>query len=397
MKTETLTNSNTVLFPKARSISGRPDIDFLLLGGLSVFFFFFPYIFQPIQSSWSISRHLSSVSWTFLNLSLLCNYPHFMASYRLSYGQGRRFIFQYWIQLILVPFLLISTFSILYFAMINESFRGFLNQVLTSTVGFEAGTLNQVLLTQTFSNVFINLMFLTVGWHYSKQVYGVMMSQAHFAEYPLTLFQKRVCWLTCTSIWIANFVFSNASPHLFREYYDAKYSAFFIPLPFQFAAIIFFALASSAFLVFVLLRNFRLFEKRPSLRFFTPLLAFVIWWFPFIPRSDAYNHMVPFFHSLQYLVFVHAIELMQSQQRSRTEMQAAWKYWAIVAIYLATGLIFFELLPNFIDVRLGVFELTGIGMFFLFFTTFINTHHYFIDNALWRRDGKMMKEYIAKL
>ena len=54
-----------------------------------------------------------------------------------------------------------------------------------------------------------NLMIFTVGWHYTKQVFGCMMVYAYFDGYPLTQAQRDLTKCALLSIWGMNFVYSN--------------------------------------------------------------------------------------------------------------------------------------------------------------------------------------------
>lgn len=389
-------NSAQAKSVKPTSITGRVDLDFLLVGGLSVFVILSLYLIAPFQSNWVFERHSNAVSWTFLNLSLVCNYPHFMASYRFAYGQGSNFIRRYWLQLICIPAALFIIFGMFLALVLTPSF---LAKILSlSPIAFREtlGNMDGKAIANVFSNVFLNLMFLTVGWHYAKQVYGLMLCQAKFTDYPLTRWQVQILKICCLSIWFVNLAFANSSIVLDRLFYDAHYDAFLFPEFVIQASVIFFCFSLAAFLVFILLRNYRSHRRIPPARFWIPLFALILWWVPMLPKTPEMNQMIPFFHSLQYLVFVHAIEKMRAEEASRSAEQAAFKYWAVVGTLVITGIIFFELLPNYLDNIFGVFPLAGFGMIFIFFTAFINIHHYFIDNVLWRRDGKLLKHYILK-
>jgi hypothetical protein len=66
---------------------------------------------------------------------------------------------------------------------------------------------------------------------------------------------------------------------------------------------------------------------------------------------------------------------------------------------LVTGLVMagwlaFEMVPNTLDTALGTF---GAWHMFFFFTAamlFINVHHYFIDNVLWRFKDPEVRAYL---
>src|SRR5689334_3448011 len=74
---------------------------------------------QGFRAAWAIDQHFKNLTVTTASLSLLVNYPHFLISYKLAYGRGRAFVTSHWWQLIVVPGLLVATFTFAY-AYYNE-------------------------------------------------------------------------------------------------------------------------------------------------------------------------------------------------------------------------------------------------------------------------------------
>ncbi|AUN97991.1 hypothetical protein C0V70_07690 [Bacteriovorax stolpii] len=87
-------------------------------------------------------------------------------------------------------------------------------------------------------------------------------------------------------------------------------------------------------------------------------------------------YAIPFFHSLQYLLFASKIE---------GHHQMAFKSHLVQVFFLVlAGVLFFEMVPNYLDILFGT--VTGLGtiFFYIAFPVFINIHHFFIDSCIWR-------------
>src|SRR5262245_25932883 len=148
---------------------------------------------QGFRAAWAIDQHFKNLTVTTASLSLLVNYPHFLVSYKLAYGRGRSFITLYWWQLLVVPALLIATFACAYayyavpvsqlplLAVVSRDLSGFGRNALVVS----GPRLGDLLFGLTF-----NLMVFTVGWHYTKQVFGCMMVYAYFDKYTFTPRQR---------------------------------------------------------------------------------------------------------------------------------------------------------------------------------------------------------------
>ena len=86
------------------------------------------------------------------------------------------------------------------------------------------------------------------------------------------------------------------------------------------------------------------------------------------------------FHAVQYLPFVYRVE--DSRRRAAGAGHAALV--GVVAAVLLAGWLAFELVPGAFDALLGTSAALGISFFVIAAMLFINIHHYFIDNVIWR-------------
>jgi hypothetical protein len=159
------------------------------------------------------------------------NYPHFLISYKLAYSRGRAFVTSHWWQLLVVPALLIATFAFAYayynvpvsqlspVGMLSRDLTGFGNNGRV----FSGPRLGDLLFGLTF-----NVMIFTVGWHYTKQVFGCMMVYAYFDRYRFSPRQRTITKYALLSIWWLNFAQGNVAGAQ-SNFSQFKYYSFDLP------------------------------------------------------------------------------------------------------------------------------------------------------------------------
>ena len=369
-------------------------LDFWLLGGASILVWLVMFTFQSFRSSWAVDQHFKNLAVTTATLSLLVNYPHFLVSYKLAYSRGRQFVLGHVWQLVAVPALLMGLFALAYagFDRPAASTPGLagLSRLLAWLGGnarvVEGPRLGDVLFTAAF-----NVMLLTVGWHYTKQVFGCMMVYAHFDGYALDARQRSTIKWALLSVWWLTFAETNRAGSRF-SFSEFTYYAFDLPdwlVPLTEAAVYggFIAVVWTVFW-----KNYRERRVMPSLNMVVPFVALYLWWLPRTRQSEFYLLLTPLFHSLQYLTFVYRMEHRRLETGPRTEVRAT----VLVVALVTAGWLAFELIPNSLDVQLATY---GSWRMFFFFTAamlFINIHHYFIDNVLWRFRDQDVQRYLLK-
>ena len=369
-------------------------LDFWLLGGASLLVWFVMTAAQPFRASWAVDQHFRNLAVTTLSLAVLVNYPHFLMSYKLAYARGPRFVLAHWWQLVAVPLGLIALFAAayVYYAVPVDSLApvavasdalagwGVNGQVLARP------QLGDLMLTAAF-----HLMIFTIGWHYAKQVFGCMMVYSHFDGYPLTLAQRTLIKYSLFSIWAMSFVDFNIDGQ-WRLFSSFTYSSFDLPnwaSPLS-QALVIAAFGLVAYRVFY--TNYRETGRRPSVNMVVPFVALAVWWLPLTRQQEFFFLLAPLFHSLQYLAFVYRME--DSRLRGSRHREA-WGTALVVAIVIA-GWLAFELVPNTIDTRLATFDAWGVYYFFTAAMLFINIHHYFIDNVIWRFKDPDVRAYLLR-
>ena len=354
-----------ILNPK-RHLLG-PGYDTLILGGASILIWLLILICRKYVSFAPITQHLAIIPSTMASLVLLVNYPHFMASYRIAYGQGPSYIKKNWLELILVPILLFAVF-VWTFWLIRKGLQ---------------------IYSELIISLMLDLMFLTVGWHYCKQIFGCMMITARLSDYSISPEQRKILLFHIHTIWIFVFTFVHTIPTT-QSYVGFDYTSRIILskylLPIWGIA---FVGSLIAFFWKVIYVNFKKDFAVPGLQFWVPLVAIYIWWLPYFSVDLFGAQMVPFFHSLQYMAFVHRYE-----SSSQVETSKKSSSFPLVMLGLCVvGFLAFEGVPGLIDDLTETRNIVGALAFFTgSFSVFINIHHYFIDSVIWRMsNGHIIK------
>lgn len=332
-----------------------PFMDFMLIGGLAILVYFF------IQGVGLRSHDVNIPRWMWL-LAFFVNGPHFLISYEIFYGaHGRkvisspRFVFAG----VVVPFLLLAG--------------------IVSGFVFES------------KEVFIGLlyfMFFTVGWHYIKQAYGCFVVYSAGQE---VYFDKREQWLLKSALyplWWASFagVFAKIG---FGWFYGLKYPHMGFLADYTWLLNLL-GVAGLFVLLFVLVSRRLSGKPLPGLIAVTPLLAIYVWlWAPL--KNDVYFYMIPFFHSLQYLLFSGTFTRGKVNESERGWRGYLW-WWGGAFVLAALA---FHFVPKGLDsLELHDGNLSP-ELFMVSFLLFINIHHYFIDNVIWRGDNPEVRKYVA--
>ena len=249
-----------------------------------------------------------------------------------------------------------------------------------------------------------NVMFFTVGWHYAKQGYGILMLDAARKGIRFNAGERqRLLWNTHL-IWVTNWLFANDVLSE-RELWGITYYLFDLPDPLLYtvaalATISTFAVGCDVF------AKWRTGRKLPV----NGLLAYIAGgyvWLMFVRFDPLLLLVVPMFHSLQYMAVVWRYQLNAEGERLGARGPAvgrrltAWfrtRTASLVRFALVAGILGylgFWLAPIVFDTVIG-YDRTVLGatVFLFIGWTFINIHHYFIDNVIWRRDNPGTRRHL---
>jgi hypothetical protein len=315
-----------------------------------------------------------------------------MASYKIAYGRGPGYALRYWYQLIAVPLVLLAALGAGYFLLSEATTNHPLQAIRNALVPL--GFTPQKPLGSSGREVLgalIQFMYFTVGWHYSKQTYGCTMVYCKVDGYRLTNRQRILLKGALFSVWVANFTHYNVGGET-----GTLNGAFHVRLGLPAWVPIFFAilcgLSMAAVLVAIVYKNAKAHGQLPSAQLAVPTLAFLVWWYPPLIQNEFYLLLVPFFHSLQYLPFVYKAERGRLLEKGTTRLHLRGTLVALSLV--AVGFMAFDLLPNWADHATGVHAQTQIWFFGLAAVLFINIHHYFIDNVIWRFTNREVREHL---
>jgi len=384
--------SNVAAAPHPRALTTR-FLDFWLLGGASVVVWFVMWLLQDLRVIWAIDSHFKNLAVTMVSLSLVINNPHFLISYKIAYSRGARFILAQWWQLLVVPVLLLALFTTAFVAFTAPAATvvpfvpGLANTL--SAWGADTAALTTPRLGDLLFTMAFNLMFFTVGWHYTKQAFGCMMLYAHFDGYSLTPRQRSLIKWNLLAIGWVNLAYGSrhSGPLAFSHY-----SYYSVDLPDALFPVSAGILAAGFIVVIwsVFYRNYAGNRQLPTINMLVPFVAMYVWWMPFMRQHEFYFFLVPFFHSLQYL----AVACKFEHARLRGSVHYEVKATAITMAVVLCGWCSFDLIPSTLDRWLGTFDTWHIFFFFTAAMLFINIHHYFIDNVLWRSRDPMVRRYL---
>jgi hypothetical protein len=311
----------------------------------------------------------------------------------MAYSRGGRFLMKNSVALIGIPVAFITAYAWAFIHFHSEIGSPETIDVINQTfakcgIDFKLGT--SLNLGTEIMALSIWVMYLTVGWHYSKQIFGCVIVYSKYTNYPLTRFQRSVIKSSVFSVAFFNLVYMSNVLAQTGEFHPV----FFMSVPIASLGLsdIYFKVAEAwlgisilSVLWFIVYRNYSLNKKWPSPNVAVPWIAFHIWWIPVLGQQEYYFLIVPFFHSLQYLPFAFKMENSKLQKLSQ------WRRNLLLLSLVLFGIAAFELIPETLD---HVFH-TDTNELPLFFTAafvvFINVHHFFIDSVIWRSDQSEIK------
>jgi hypothetical protein len=426
-----------------------PFLDSMLVGGISIVAF--------VVLQFAVSRGADIYAWSvaLYYAAFLINFPHFMASYLLMYGDARksfefrgenkRQTLKMWWAGVIVPILLIGYFL----------------------VARAEGSI-------TLMGYLVNALFFFVGWHYIKQIFGCVIVLSAMKRVYYNRLERIALLLPLYLLWALSYFTSNISG-AGNVFYGVRYTAF--ALPSQLLAISEQTLfVASCLLLAMFIMKYLISRVTPPMSAVIALASLYLWYLPALSHPF-YFYIIPLFHSLQYLLFVFAARrnqaLSEDQVAPEAEESLATRYnlWGsgllillpvllIGAVYqmpdgmtfdrlivlwqesitrlsilgvllvaVTVGLIMyhyrrgkglagmvtffglayllgflcFALVPLLLDLLvarglapgwLSYPAVFGTSLYFFFFTLFLNIHHYFIDNVIWKKENPYVRNYL---
>ncbi len=360
---------NNVNYQSKNFLLGK-NLDVLLVGGLGLFFFAGFHFFVQENAD------LGKIAKIMYALSMIVNWPHFMFSYQLLYWDKRKLLFK--------------KFSYVW--------AGFVIPIaLFSMLGLGLFSSNSFLIP-----FLIQSMFLAVGWHYVKQVFGTIVVSSAIDDFYLTKKERWALAASLYSIWALSF-FSGQIESTQAQFEGIKYSLMGLPssvLIYNYTLVY----LTTAVAVFFLIKRYIKEGRTISTTGIVSYLGLFVWFVPFVSHPH-FIYMIPFFHSIQYLLFVSTLKFNQWKSKSGLKAEAENRRKVIYNTLIYTGLavvsgvVFFLFIPEFLDVQgqsssPEIMAKWGPTLFVGLFSIFINLHHYFIDNVIWRSDNEDIRKFL---
>ena len=355
-----------------------PIADFMLLGGGSMILILALAPLFPASKAPALASFM-------LFVSNFINNPHFGHSYQIFYRGFRR-----------------------------KAFGGDYSSALRARYVF-AGVIAPALLAGYMIGTFalghyrafgfaFNIMGFFVGWHYVKQGYGMLMLDSAIKQRFLTQTEKRLFLANAYATWLLAWINSNM---MIREsdLWGLKSYTFDLPRPLLYIAL---AAAATTFAlcIFALIQRHRSGGKLAWNGVIAYLVSIYPWLAPYYFGPVAYL-VVPACHSLQYLAVVWRYQLNREQAEAAMEGVAPadggqfgvspgrLRFATFITKGALLGFAGFWGLPIVLD-TLVPYNHTPFGgtVFLAGFWIFINVHHYFLDNVMWRRENTDIKQHL---
>ena len=337
-----------------------------MIGGLSLIFF--PLFFLFVPQNQDIYR----ISIIMFYLSFAVNYPHFLISYQFLYVDN--------------------------FKRITENWRLFLSGIIVPAVLVIYIIFSVSQSSSALLGYMLNAMFFFVGHHYIKQIIGCIVVTSALKGVYFNKWERSILAINMFAMWMISFSNGNLGTRTL-EMHGIKYQTFNLPRLSLYICYSFIFLSLTAF-IWQILRKFIQTGKWVPFNALVAFTSIYAWYIP-VFYHPSYFYMIPFFHSLQYLLF--AFAYVKNRYRPDSPDHDPVKYrkkWiegatTYISISVILGVIFFETIPKSLD-RVVSYNnaIFGPELFMFIFVIFINIHHYFIDFAIWRRDNENVRKYL---
>lgn len=252
-----------------------------------------------------------------------------------------------------------------------------------------------------------NIMGFFVGWHYAKQGYGMAIVDSVLKKRYFTDQDKKLLLLNAYACWILswlgmNWLYSSSA----RNFQGFSYATLDIPVWMPAAASVAAAVTTSL-VIYMLIRRRTAGQKLPVNGLIAYGASLYVWLFPIF--DPLFALVIPVMHSLQYLVVVWRYQLnLDADHRAdaagrvkpkmlggSVQPTTAMRFARFLVIGVALGYLGFWGLPKLLEAAMPYDRDVFKGALYLFtFWIFINVHHYFLDNVMWRKENPDVRKHL---
>jgi hypothetical protein len=343
-------SARDAVLPSSNRYFVNAPVDALFIGGASVVLYVALQVAPSLASSASLGSLAATLVW-------ICNYPHFASSsFRLyhSRSSSRQYPFTAW----LIPTVML------------------------------AGVVGCFLSPAAIAPLFVKLYLLWSPYHFSGQTIGITMIYARRSGYRIDGWGRKAlsCFVFSTfavqSAWAELAIRTHDVRSITggrQSYFGVHFGVLGVPswVPQALTVLLWASLVVfGLYMLLQLQRDRRLIPWIVAL----PAASQFIWFYA--PEVGEYAALVPFFHSLQYLLIAWGVQL--SVGLTERQRQPSGRYvvsesvrWA--AINVAAGVALFWGLP-----RLGSHLGRSLQFSNAVLLSAIQIHHFFVDGVIWR-------------
>jgi hypothetical protein len=350
-----------------------PWIDFLLIGGFSLLLIATAYLFIPREGA--LADNIIALSF---GVSFIINYPHFAYSYQLLYSN-------------LSGFLTDKTLPAFYrLKVINAAFIMPVALIILLAVAYvkQSGAL--------MADIY-SFMIFTVGWHYAKQGYGMLIVMSAKKGFFFTQGERNVLLFHTHVSWLMGWALTNRYNRVLKNLMDISPHRIMVP---EWVVVILTAgfIVSFVFVAAEYFIRLRRKDRVPPTIAVVGYAAAIYLWNLGVFAHPIFVAFVPALHSLQYTMFVVKYKKTESEKKAAPVFLQS-RIFNSVTTFLLFGILLgalgFFFIPYSLDYLIATnSKIYGHSFFIFCFTAFINTHHYFIDNVLWRKENKKVRAYL---
>ncbi len=325
-----------------------PALDLLCVGGLSVLVSMVVLLSgYRLPERNSLAMHITN---------FLINAPHFLVSYRLLYASRQR-RHDYKAVSLYVPMALAA--------------YGFLAIVVYAR-------------TQQVLGAMIGMGTILLAWHYTGQAYGMMSAFGFVEGLRFDDTERRLVRANLYTLLAWHVLWAVV---VVRKLFDPAAAGSSLLTP-GFATALyrvatFAAVASGGLGLAGLYRLGRRTGRRLPLRMVVPWLAIHLW-YVLLYDQPAAIFWAQNAHALQYLLFPLRVEMNRKHREPGLQANRLWRHMLVFfGGTVVLGILAMQLVPEALQ---RGFVVLGLGFLpiQLAVVAFINIHHYFIDNFIWK-------------
>jgi hypothetical protein len=343
--------------PEDRYFVNAP-VDFLVIGGLSVILYFVFLHYPSVASSPRVLTLAATLVW-------VCNYPHFAATdYRLY--RTRSNIQQYPVTAVVVPLLM----------------------VLAVVASFAS--------PGAVAPLFVKLYLIWSPYHFSAQTLGISLVYARRCGFGINQLERK----SLAGFVFLTFMVQNARAEVGTgraTFYGVSYPTLglhsWVPNLLELAMWV----CGGTFIVLMMWRALRGKGLVPPI-VLLPAIAQSAWFIGLVPGASARNFvaLVPFFHSLQYLLIAWGVQMKETLDERRARPSRSFVLnetarWAVISFM--GGVALFWALPH-----IGSHFGRSLAFSTAVILAVVQVHHFFVDGVIWKlKNPRVQSPMMASL